>query len=545
MNSSGYLNSINGKQQHQQQQQQQPEHLNQVHQQASSPNISFTPSPILYMSPMAPIDYGYPDDILDDGRSDGPDSPTLISSSFMNDQSNQLVPDLSVNNNCRLDPKHGVYTFQGTRRYMEDRHKIKSSLDNNPNISLYGVFDGHGGHTCANFVQKRISQYINKFIKENSTGYSSKNSPGCSAKGIAAGAPDSPLWKKVNSLRSEQQNETQNRSDMLQTALYKTFTVLDQRFSKKYRSKNESGTTCLVALLSTPPSAPPLLVVANTGDSRGVLCRSGRAIPLSFDHKPSNPKEKQRIMSAGGKVEWDYNERTWRVGGILSMSRGIGDIPLKKWVVPDPEFVVIPLRVKQQVPATVSKASSFSPLTGSPRFSPKCQRFSSINEFELATRSISENSAQSISEVPDQDQYVAQHPAVTSKMIYQRPTSPKRRNNSQMVVNVSKLARSSSSSINGAGYMSPSSAPQPAPTPLLSSSSIVDIDQYFILATDGIWDVFSNQDLVDFINKTIEEVYTSKSMDWDSFDIAKRVSMEAFARGSGDNSTVIIVKLDT
>ena len=43
-----------------------------------------------------------------------------------------------------------------------------------------------------------------------------------------------------------------------------------------------TGTTALIALLEGSQ-----LVVANVGDSRGVMCDSkGNAIPLSFDHKP-------------------------------------------------------------------------------------------------------------------------------------------------------------------------------------------------------------------------------------------------------------------
>lgn len=42
------------------------------------------------------------------------------------------------------------------------------------------------------------------------------------------------------------------------------------------------GTTVLVALLRGSQ-----LVVANVGDSRGVLCdKDGRVRPISFDHKP-------------------------------------------------------------------------------------------------------------------------------------------------------------------------------------------------------------------------------------------------------------------
>lgn len=42
------------------------------------------------------------------------------------------------------------------------------------------------------------------------------------------------------------------------------------------------GSTAVVAVVT-----PYNIVVANCGDSRAVLCRSGKAIPLSTDHKVS------------------------------------------------------------------------------------------------------------------------------------------------------------------------------------------------------------------------------------------------------------------
>lgn len=43
-----------------------------------------------------------------------------------------------------------------------------------------------------------------------------------------------------------------------------------------------------------------VLTVGNVGDSRGVLCdKDGNAIPLSYDHKPYQLKERKRIKKAG------------------------------------------------------------------------------------------------------------------------------------------------------------------------------------------------------------------------------------------------------
>jgi serine/threonine protein phosphatase PrpC len=83
---------------------------------------------------------------------------------------------------------------------------------------------------------------------------------------------------------------------------------------------------------------------ANTGDSRAVLCRGGKAEALSTDHRPHQSSEKQRIITAGGQVRavmaekqslccWGTKnvpqgaERLWPGG--FSVSRAVGDIDYK------------------------------------------------------------------------------------------------------------------------------------------------------------------------------------------------------------------------
>ncbi|XP_065000370.1 probable protein phosphatase 2C 52 isoform X3 [Musa acuminata AAA Group] len=77
------------------------------------------------------------------------------------------------------------------------------------------------------------------------------------------------------------------------------------------------------------------LYVANVGDSRAVISKTGKAIPLSNDHKPNRSDERKRIEDAGGVVTWTG---TWRVGGILAMSRAFGNRLLKRFVVAEPEI---------------------------------------------------------------------------------------------------------------------------------------------------------------------------------------------------------------
>ena len=53
------------------------------------------------------------------------------------------------------------------------------------------------------------------------------------------------------------------------------------------------------------------------------MCVSGVAQALSEDHKPTNPVEMERIMSANGFVECG------RVNGNLALSRAVGDFEFK------------------------------------------------------------------------------------------------------------------------------------------------------------------------------------------------------------------------
>merc|ERR1712098_519029 len=84
-------------------------------------------------------------------------------------------------------------------------------------------------------------------------------------------------------------------------------------------------------------------VCANSGDSRAVLCRSGRVVELSHDHKPNHPIEKDRIEAAGGYVETiSTGARThYRVNGNLNLSRAIGDLEYKKRTDLPPEEQII------------------------------------------------------------------------------------------------------------------------------------------------------------------------------------------------------------
>jgi len=68
-----------------------------------------------------------------------------------------------------------------------------------------------------------------------------------------------------------------------------------------------------------------------------VLCRSGKAVRLTYDHKGADKQEAKRIQDAGGFV---LNNR---VNGVLAVTRSLGDSSMKEFVVGSPYTTETPL----------------------------------------------------------------------------------------------------------------------------------------------------------------------------------------------------------
>lgn len=85
------------------------------------------------------------------------------------------------------------------------------------------------------------------------------------------------------------------------------------------------------ATIAVPPvNTRRVLYSANAGDARGVLCRAGKAVRLTYDHKGSDKQEAKRITDAGGFV------MSGRVNGVLAVTRSLGDSAMKEFVVGAP-----------------------------------------------------------------------------------------------------------------------------------------------------------------------------------------------------------------
>jgi serine/threonine protein phosphatase PrpC len=70
--------------------------------------------------------------------------------------------------------------------------------------------------------------------------------------------------------------------------------------------------------------------------------------------------------------------------------------------------------------------------------------------------------------------------------------------------------------------------------------------KYIILACDGLWDVVSNQDAIDFVNNEIIEIERNKKIENIHEkrllnNIAYKLVNYAYKKGSSDNISVLII----
>ncbi|CAK9142161.1 unnamed protein product [Ilex paraguariensis] len=206
-------------------------------------------------------------------------------------------------------PKYGVASVCGRRRDMEDAVAIHPSFcrrehENTTESHYFGVYDGHGCSHVAMKCRDRLHELVKEEV-ENKV--------------------ESADWERVM-VRSFY------RMDKEVIAWDDGVLVANCRCELQTPDCDAVGSTAVVSILT-----PNKIIVANCGDSRAVLCRNGKPIPLSTDHKPDRPDELSRIQEAGGRViYWEGA----RVLGVLAMSRAIGDYYLKPYVSCEPEVTI-------------------------------------------------------------------------------------------------------------------------------------------------------------------------------------------------------------
>ncbi|XP_063060598.1 protein phosphatase, Mg2+/Mn2+ dependent, 1Na (putative) [Engraulis encrasicolus] len=177
---------------------------------------------------------------------------------------------------------YAVASMQGWRAQMEDAHSCQAELDGDlSQWGYYAVFDGHAGTMVAQHCARNLLKHI-----------------------LATGG-----------VRAEEDPE------QVKEGIVEGFLDIDRQMHEQARRDNwdRSGSTATAVMVS-----PQHFYFINCGDSRAFLCRSGRVHFYTEDHKPMNPRERERIQNAGGTVTLQ------RVNGSLAVSRSLGDFDFKE-----------------------------------------------------------------------------------------------------------------------------------------------------------------------------------------------------------------------
>jgi len=198
---------------------------------------------------------------------------------------------------------------------MEDAHICLQAVGSGDwaSVGLFGVLDGHGGEQVAKFCERHLPEELCSLPLALSGGSSSLASS-------LATALTCTFHRMDDLLRDQDATGAELR------ALTNPPMQVPGRpqLSDRQVDPNHVGCTAVVCAITKD-----LLVVANAGDSRAVLCRAGVAVPLSEDHKPNHPTETNRIEAAGGYVEF-CGPGQYRVNGNLNLSRALGDLEYKQ-----------------------------------------------------------------------------------------------------------------------------------------------------------------------------------------------------------------------
>jgi len=200
--------------------------------------------------------------------------------------------------------------MQGWRESMEDASLMMPAGyigGNFRDASIFGVYDGHGGEQVARFIVRQLPMVLGKLRTQD---------------------PELALtqaYRRIDELLSLPSAAAELRE----------LTIPGNEVRESAEGTGATAVTCLIL--------GSKMVLANAGDSRAVLCKKGKAVDLTEDHKPVNALERARIEAAGGWLEEEPLSTGgigYRVNGNLNLSRALGDLRYKDAAMPPEQHVI-------------------------------------------------------------------------------------------------------------------------------------------------------------------------------------------------------------
>ena len=195
-----------------------------------------------------------------------------------------------------------AHTQRGTsRKQNEDRLSVVVSdepASEGDVCAVFNVYDGHGGFATAEWLRENFTDLIGKEWSEKQPEYALTS---------AYLSADKKL-------------------------------LVPQGFmgmGERGRGGSKCGSTVATAVVFSDDDADgaATLVCANAGDARSLIVSTeGSVEQMSEDHVPDNPDERDRIERNNPTPKVPlvrFVGGTWRIGGLLALSRALGDAYLK------------------------------------------------------------------------------------------------------------------------------------------------------------------------------------------------------------------------
>ncbi|KAI1272020.1 phosphatase 2C-like domain-containing protein [Xylaria sp. FL0933] len=205
----------------------------------------------------------------------------------------------------------------------------------------FAIFDGHAGTFAADWCGKKLHLVLEDIIRRN------PNAPIPELLDQTFTSVDAQLEKlplknsgctaAIAVLRWEDRvpsSSSATGSQAIAPAAAVASKTPDASKPKDSKSEDDGNTIAIPesthARLKGTATRQRVLYTANVGDARIILCRAGKALRLSYDHKGSDENEGKRIANAGGLI---LNNR---VNGVLAVTRALGDTYMKDLVTGHP-----------------------------------------------------------------------------------------------------------------------------------------------------------------------------------------------------------------
>ena len=195
-----------------------------------------------------------------------------------------------------------MFSLKGRRDTMEDKSaSLQFKRKDGELVYIFAVWDGHGGINVAEYASKHFPQIVAQQLDT-----------------VADVAVSCDIKK----------------------ALVKAHEKFEVKLKKhlKEKAKTTGCTSCMVVVFGERRD----LYCCNVGDSRAVAFaysknKDVQICPMSTDHKPDDPTEKERLAKQGAVVESKDTPRVVYGNTALSMSRGFGDHEGEPFISHEPE----------------------------------------------------------------------------------------------------------------------------------------------------------------------------------------------------------------